>query len=74
MAAFSLKGVQPGAYLCDGLNLTTTAEWAPTGNPYWVVETTGDVIQDHYDIFIPNFVSFMRQMYLTVIADEGGKK
>jgi hypothetical protein len=68
MAAFSLKGVQPGEYLCNGLNLTTTNEWAPTGNPYWVVETTGDVINDHYDMFNPYFISFVRQMYLSVAA------
>ncbi|OGW34254.1 MAG: hypothetical protein A2X58_03810 [Nitrospirae bacterium GWC2_56_14] len=70
MAVFSLKGVQPGEYLCNGLNLTTTKEWAPTGNPYWVVETTGDVIKDHYDMFNPYFISFVRQMYLSVATNK----
>ena len=70
MAAFSLRDRPSGAYLCDGLTLASTKEWAPTGNPYWVVETTGDVMKDHDDIFNPYFISFVRQMYLSAIEDK----
>jgi hypothetical protein len=68
MASITRDGIQEKEYLCDGLRLTTTPEWAPLGNPYWVVETTGDLIGDHNDIFNPNFVSFIRQMYLATIT------
>jgi len=74
MTNITRDGVQSPEYLCDGLKLTTTPEWAPAGNPYWVVETTGDVMSDHNDIFNPNFVAFIRQMYLAVIASTEGKK
>jgi hypothetical protein len=61
------EGVAHREYLCGGLGLAGTDKWRPERNPFWVVRTTKDVIRDHGDIFNPNFVAFMRQMYLGFI-------
>src|SRR5574341_53425 len=55
-------------YLCSGLKLESTPNWVPKANPFWVVSTTGDLMKDHNDIFNARFLSFIRQMYLGVIA------
>lgn len=55
-------------YLCHGLKLEATDQWYPPGNPFWVVETTGDIMNGHNDIFNPNMESFIRQMYQAVVA------
>ena len=52
--------------LCDGLQLASTGQWVPMHNPYWVVETSGDVMRGHNDIFNPAFVAFIRQVYIGV--------
>jgi hypothetical protein len=54
-------------YLCDGLQLSVTQKWQPRNNPFWVVQTTSDIMDGHGDIFNDNFVAFIRQMYLAVI-------
>lgn len=54
--------------LCDGLVLKWTAEAVPDHNPYWVVQTTGDIMRGHNDIFNDNMVSFVRQMYTAFIV------
>lgn len=53
--------------LCGGMTLTATPQWYPKDNPYWVVRTSKDVIDGHSDLFNPNFVAFIRQLYLSVI-------
>lgn len=55
-------------YLCGGLDLRSTAQHYPVHNPFWVVRTTRDIMKDHGDIFNRNFINFIRQMYLGVIA------
>ena len=55
-------------YLCGGLDLRSTAQHYPVHNPFWVVRTTRDIMKDHGDIFNRNFLNFIRQMYLGVIA------
>jgi pimeloyl-ACP methyl ester carboxylesterase len=63
------------AYLCDGkrgLKLAAMPQWQPKGNPYWVVETSGDIMSGHNDIFNPSFVAFIRQMYVAVRTATGG--
>jgi hypothetical protein len=74
MSGIAQDGIKARGYLCDGLSLETTPEWTLPGNPYWVVETDGDVMKDHNDIFNTNFIAFVRQMYLSVIAGTEGKK
>jgi hypothetical protein len=61
------EGVGPIEYLCSGLELKATQRWRPDHNPFWVVRTSKGVIDDHGDIFNPNFVAFLRQMYLGFI-------
>lgn len=53
-------------YFCGGLKLTDTESWFPPSNPFWVVQTTKDIIRDHNDIFNERFAAFMRQMYLRI--------
>jgi pimeloyl-ACP methyl ester carboxylesterase len=61
------------ATLCDGLMLEQTGQWRPQGNPFWVLQTTGDIMMDHNDIFNPAFVSFIRQTYIAIRkATKGG--
>jgi hypothetical protein len=60
-------------YLCDSLKLASTEQWQPVGNPYWVVETTGDIMNGHNDIFNPAFVAFVRQMYIGVRSATHGR-
>lgn len=67
MGKIAHNGFEKNQYLCGGMLLAGTDKWLPRGNPFWVVYTSGDVMKGHNDIFNPNFVSFMRQMYLGVI-------
>jgi hypothetical protein len=67
MRRIEQEGVANREYLCGGLELAGTDKWRPEHNPFWVVRTTKEVIKDHGDIFNPNFVAFMRQMYLGFI-------
>lgn len=62
------KGSPYRQYLCGGMELRSTGQHYPDHNPFWVIRTTKDVMRDHGDIFNPNFVAFVRQMYLGVIA------
>ena len=64
MQRFATSGFARGEYLCGGLDLRSTKQWHPKDNPFWVVRTTEDVIRDHGDIFNPNFIAFLRQLYL----------
>jgi len=68
MRGIGQRGFKAREYLCNGLKLESTANWVPNANPFWVVSTTGDIMKDHNDIFNARFVSFIRQMYLGVIA------
>ncbi len=68
MKLFAAQGFGKEQYLCDALSLTATDRWYPVHNPFWVVHTTGKVMTNHNDIFNPNFVAFIRQMYLAVIV------
>jgi hypothetical protein len=54
-------------YLCGGLTLSSTQQWHPKDNPYWVVQTSDSVIRDHNDVFNPHFITFIRQLYLALI-------
>lgn len=67
MKKFGRTGFSKDLYLCGGLHLKGTDNWSPESNPFWVVSTTKDIMADHNDIFNANFVSFIRQMYLSVI-------
>ena len=66
-------GFSRDLYLCGGLQLKGTDNWSPASNPFWVVSTTKDIMGGHNDIFNPNFVSFIRQMYLSVIWEPDHK-
>lgn len=68
MKILATQGFKTKEYLCGGLMLTATEQWQPPANPFWVVQTSGDVMDSHGDIFNPNFVAFIRQMYLAVIV------
>jgi hypothetical protein len=61
------EGVARKEHMCNELVLEATDRWVPERNPFWVVQTSEDVIFDHGDIFNPNFVAFLRQMYLGFI-------
>lgn len=65
---FGQKGFGTKESLCGGMQLESTKNQAPPANPFWVVSTTRDIMKDHGDIFNARFVSFIRQMYLSVIA------
>ena len=54
-------------YLCNGLKLVGTDQWTPIGNPFWVVETTGEIMKNHDDIFNSNMQAFILQMYEAII-------
>ena len=69
MQVIGREGFKGRSYLCGGLHLTATKRQWPENNPFWVVQTTGDIVADHNDIFNPRFVSFMRQMYLAVVSE-----
>lgn len=73
MRDISLAGFSKNLFLCGGLQLKGTDNWSPDANPFWVVSTTGDIMKGHNDIFNPNFVSFIRQMYLSVILEPSHK-
>jgi len=72
MKRFAHDGFGPSACLCGGLKLEATSQWYPTGNPFWVVRTTKEIVADHGDIFNPNFVAFIRQLYLGLIYARHG--
>ena len=61
-------GFKKKQYLCSGLRLEATPNQVPEKNPFWVVSTTEEIMEDHNDIFNRNFVSFIRQMYLGLIS------
>lgn len=67
MRRIEKEGVAQTEYLCNGMELKGTDQWRPDHNPFWVVRTSREVIKDHGDIFNPNFVAFLRQMYLGFI-------
>jgi len=67
MQRFAHSGFTRHDYLCGRLDLQATQHWHPDDNPFWVVRTTKDVIRDHGDIFNPNFVAFVRQLYVSLI-------
>ncbi len=73
MDGLGKTGVGKELYLCGGLHLKGTDNWSPAANPFWVVSTTKDIMKGHNDIFNPNFVSFIRQMYLSVILETDRK-
>lgn len=55
-------------YLCGELKLERTeVADVPNNNPFWSVYTTGDIMDGHNDIFNPRFVTFSRQVYLSVV-------
>lgn len=56
-------------YLCSNLRLTSTENWKPEKNPFWVVSTEKQLMEGHNDIFNPLFMSFIRQMYFGVISE-----
>ncbi|WP_404300138.1 hypothetical protein [Alicycliphilus denitrificans] len=58
-------------YLCDGLHIKMRPQWQPVGNPFWVMQTTGEIIEDHGDVFNPSFQAFIRQAYLGLRYDMG---
>jgi hypothetical protein len=68
MQAIGKSGFKEKEYLCSRLQLESTRKQFPKENPFWVVSTTGEIMDGHNDIFNPNFVSFIRQMYLGVIS------
>jgi len=68
MSSLVPRGFATKEYLCGRLVLTPTAQWQPIGNPFWVVETTKEIMDGHNDIFNENFQAFIRQMYLAVIV------
>jgi len=68
MRGIGQRGFNDTEYLCNELRLESTANWVPKANPFWVVSTTPDLMKDHNDIFNARFLSFIRQMYLGVIA------
>jgi hypothetical protein len=67
MVPFTQSGIPVTAYFCGGLQLRATRQWHPKNNPFWVVRTTKEVINDHGDVFNPNFVGFFRQLYIGFI-------
>ncbi len=73
MRSLVKTGIGKELYLCGGLQLKGTENWSPEANPFWVVSTTKDIMNGHNDIFNPNFVSFIRQMYLSVILETDRK-
>jgi hypothetical protein len=60
------QGFKDKTYLCSNLELTTNGELLPPNNPFWVVSTKGEIMRGHNDIFNERFVSFFRQMYLSI--------
>ncbi len=71
MKGIGSKGfnAQGKEYLCGNLRLTGTDNWKPDKNPFWVVSTEKELMADHNDIFNPLFISFVRQMYFSVISE-----
>jgi hypothetical protein len=67
MRRIQKEGVARVEYLCNDIKLEATDRWVPARNPFWVVQTKEEVIKDHGDVFNPNFVAFLRQMYLGFI-------
>lgn len=73
IAAIERRGFAAKEYFCGGagqefnLQLTTESQWHPKANPFWVVHTTGDIMDGHNDIFNPRFEAFVRQMYIRAI-------
>jgi pimeloyl-ACP methyl ester carboxylesterase len=55
-------------YLCNGLELQWVPGVQPDNNPFWVVQTTGDIMNGHNDIFNPAMMHFVRQMYMAFLA------
>jgi hypothetical protein len=52
-------------YLCGNMQLQPDQGWQ-VGNPFWVISTSGDLIEDHSDFMNPNFGAFVRQLYIHV--------
>lgn len=67
MANVARSGAATTQYFCGGLKLEATNQWYPKDNPYWVVRTSEAVIGGHNDVFNPNFIAFVRQLYLSLI-------
>jgi hypothetical protein len=67
------KRAKAKEYFCGGerqrfnLQLTTEDQYKPENNPFWVVQTTGDIMNGHNDIFNPRFEAFTRQMYFRAV-------
>ncbi len=68
-----MKGIQSrgfssndGDYLCGNLQLQPISQNWPVGSPFWVISTSSDLIRDHNDFMNPNFVAFVRQLYIHV--------
>jgi len=74
VATIEKRGFAPTEYFCGGegeefnLQLSTDTQWHPKANPFWVVHTTGDIMDGHNDIFNPHFEAFIRQMYIRAIS------
>jgi hypothetical protein len=67
MKNIEATGVPRQVDLCGQMKLSATDQWYPAHNPYWVVRTTGDIIDGHSDLFNPKLIAFVRQMYLGFI-------
>jgi hypothetical protein len=66
---FDKDNIKPSQqYLCNALDLKWTDEAIPNNNPYWVVQTTEDIMSGHNDIFNDYMISFVRQMYTGFMA------
>jgi hypothetical protein len=61
---FSMTGDQ---YFCGNLRLESAARWSVV-TPFWVVSTTDNLMKDHNDFLNPNFVTFVRQIYIGLTA------
>ena len=65
MNEIARHGFDPQQYLCGGLELVWKEEAYKNRNPFWVVQTTADIMKDHTDIFNDNMIAFVRQPALT---------
>ncbi len=63
-SGFSETGDQ---YFCGNLRLESAARWS-VATPFWVVSTTDNLMKDHNDFLNPNFVTFVRQIYIGLTA------
>lgn len=67
MARPAQNGFDTKEHFCGQMLLTATEQWRPIANPFWVVETTAEIIGEHNDFFNENFQAFIRQVYLAII-------